>query len=229
MNKSIVPAALLVFLRFPRPGKVKTRLAQSLGEKRAAQFYRICADAILSEISQLPKKVERYIFCADKTDEPETIHWAGTGFNFAVQKGDGLGQRLENAFSSAFGNGVQKAVAIASDVPDLSADILKEAIQALDEHDIVIGPCYDGGYYLIGMKRLHNELFNGISWSTEQVYQQTLAATGKSGLTVHQLQPLIDIDTEADLHKWSQMNRRQQPAFDEFLKAIGLKPIAERI
>ena len=229
MNKSIVPAALLVFLRFPRPGKVKTRLAQSLGEKRAAQFYRICADAILSEISRLPEKVERYIFCADKTDEPEVRRWAGTGFHFAVQEGDGLGQRLENAFSSVFENGVQKAVIVASDVPDLSADILNEAVQALDEHDIVIGPCYDGGYYLLGMKRLHNELFNGISWSTEQVYRQTLAATGKSGLTVHQLQALIDIDTEADLHKWSEMDKRQQPAFDEFLKAIGLKPILERI
>ena len=229
MKKSIVPAALLVFLRFPRPGKVKTRLAQSLGEKRAAEFYRICADAILSEISQLPEKVERYIFCADKTDEPEIRRWAGPGFHFAVQKGEDLGQRLENAFSSVFGNGVQKAVAIASDVPDLSADILNEAIQALDEHDIVIGPCYDGGYYLLGMKKLHNELFDGISWSTEQVYRQTLAATGKSGLTVHQLQSLIDIDTEADLHKWSEMDKRQQPAFDEFLKAIGLKPIVERI
>jgi rSAM/selenodomain-associated transferase 1 len=229
MNKSIVPAALFVFLRFPRPGKVKTRLAQSLGEKRAARFYRICADAILSEISRLSDKVERYIFCADKTDEPEIRHWAGPGFNFAVQEGESLGQRLENAFSSVLNNGVQKAIAVASDVPDLSADILNEAIQALDEHDIVIGPCYDGGYYLLGMKRLHHELFDGISWSTEQVYQQTLATTGKSRLTVHQLQTLIDIDTEADLHKWSEMHKRQQPAFDEFLKTIGLKSIAERI
>jgi rSAM/selenodomain-associated transferase 1 len=229
MNKNIFTAALFVFLRFPRPGKVKTRLAQSLGEKRAAQFYRICTDAILSEISRLPENIKKYIFCADKTDEPEIRRWAGPGFNFAVQEGESLGQRLENAFSSVFGNGVQKAIAVASDVPDLSADILNEAIQALDEHDIAIGPCYDGGYYLLGMKRLHHELFDGISWSTEQVYRQTLAAARESGLTVHQLQTLIDIDTEADLHKWSEMDKHHQPAFDEFLKTIGLKPIAERI
>lgn len=229
MSKSIVPAAMLIFLRFPRPGKVKTRLAQSLGEKRAVQFYNICAGTILSEISKLPEKVERYIFCADKTDEPEVRRWAGLGFRFAVQEGEGLGQRLGNAFSSVFGNGVQKAVIVASDVPDLSADILNEAIRALDEHDIVIGPCYDGGYYLLGMKKLHHELFNGISWSTEQVYQQTLAVTRKSGLTVRQLQTLIDIDTEADLHKWSEMDRHKQSAFDEFLKAIGLRPIVEHI
>jgi rSAM/selenodomain-associated transferase 1 len=229
MNKKIIPTALFVFLRFPYPGKVKTRLAQSLGEARAARFYRICADAILGEISRLPENVEKNIFCADKTDEPEVRRWAGPGFNFAVQKGESLGQRLQNAFSSVLGNGAQKAVAVASDVPDLSAGIMNEAIQALDGHDIVIGPCYDGGYYLLGMKRLHHELFHGISWSTEQVYRQTLAAAGKSGLTVHQLQTLIDIDTVADLHRWSEMDSRRQPAFDEFLEAIGLKPIAEHI
>jgi rSAM/selenodomain-associated transferase 1 len=227
--KSTVPAALLIFVRFPRLGKVKTRLAQSLGDKRAAEFYRMCSDIILREISQLPEKVERYIFYADKADEFEIRRWAGPGFHFALQEGETLGQRIENAFSSVFGDRTRKAVIIASDVPDLSTDILNEAVHALNKCDIVIGPCYDGGYYLLGMKKLHNELFNGISWSTEQVYQQTLAVTRKSGLTVRQLQTLIDIDTEADLHKWSEMDRRKQPAFDEFLKAIGLRPIVEHI
>ncbi len=216
--------ALLIFVRFPRPGKVKTRLARSLGKERAAEFYRLCAENTLREIRWLSGKVERYIFCADEADEIEVRRWAGSGLHFAVQEGEGLGQRLENAFKSTLGSGAQKAVIVASDVPDLSAGILNEAMQALDESDIVIGPCYDGGYYLIGMKRLYNQLFQGISWSTEKVYRQTLDIIKEKGLSVYQLQTLIDIDSETDLRKWAEMDRPKQPALAEFLKDMGLKP-----
>ena len=222
MKQKTASDALLIFMRTPRPGKVKTRLARSLGDERAAEFYRLCTDAVLKEIRQLSGEVDSYIFLAEQIDEHEKSRWAGRGFTVAVQEGESLGQRLYNAFSTVFGSGAQKVVIVASDVPDLSASILDEAMKSLDNSDIVIGPCYDGGYYLIGMKELHKELFASISWGTEYVYQQTLNAANKGGLSVHQLQTLIDIDTEADLHKWSEVDGHKQPALKDFIRAIRL-------
>jgi rSAM/selenodomain-associated transferase 1 len=225
----MVPTALFIFLRFPLPGKVKTRLAQSLGKNKAAWFYRLCADAILSEIRRLPEDVKKYVFYTDQTDEPEIRRWVGPEFTIVVQEGEDLGQRLKNAFGSVFNEEMQKVIAVASDVPDLSADIMNKSIEALDKSDVVIGPCYDGGYYLLGMKRLHDELFSGISWSTEHVYRQTLAASNRSGLNVGQIQTLMDIDTEEDIYKWSRANKCRQSVFDEFLTATDLKSIKERL
>ena len=206
MKQETKSNALLVFVRTPRPGKVKTRLARSLGNEKAAEFYRLCTDATLKEIGQLSRDVERYISFAEPINKYEIRRLAALGFKVTVQEGESLGQRLRNAFGSVLQNRALKVVIVASDVPDLSARIMTEAISSLDNSDVVIGPCYDGGYYLIGMKELHEELFHGISWGTECVYQQTLDAAKKKGLIVSQLPLLIDIDTEADLRQWSEVD-----------------------
>ena len=222
MKQETQSSTLLIFVRTPLPGKVKTRLARSLGAEKAAEFYRLCTDATLNEIGQLPREVGRYISFSEAIDDHEANHLAGLGFKVAVQEGESLGQRLCNAFGRVLKNGALKAVIVASDVPDLSASIMKEAINSLDNSDVVIGPCYDGGYYLIGMKELHRELFHGISWGTERVYQQTLDAAKKKGLTVSQLPLLIDIDTEADLRRWSEVDGYKKPALMDFITAIRL-------
>jgi rSAM/selenodomain-associated transferase 1 len=213
-------AVLFVFIRLPRNGKVKTRLAQSLGEQSATEFYQICVKSIFREIRQLPENVEKYIFFSDQPDESEKRFLESNGFHHSVQEGEGLGQRLENAFNKVFGEGAQKAVVVASDVPDLSEQIINEAIEALDENDIVIGPCFDGGYYLLGMKEMHHKLFSNISWSTDQVCTQTLASAKKDKLSLHQLQTLIDIDTGTDLRIWSETDKALQPIFSEFLQTL---------
>jgi rSAM/selenodomain-associated transferase 1 len=222
MKQKTPSNALLIFVRTPRPGKVKTRLARSLGDEKAAEFYRLCTDATIGEIKQLSRVVERYIFFAEPVDTYEMSHLDSLGFNAAVQEGENLGRRLCNAFSRVLENGAQKVVIVASDVPDLSASIMKEAISSLDNSDVVIGPCYDGGYYLIGMKELHEQLFHGIPWGTERVYQQTLDAAKEKGLTVIQLPILIDIDTEADLRQWSEVDGYKKPALLDFIKAMRL-------
>jgi rSAM/selenodomain-associated transferase 1 len=214
--------ALLVFMRTPKPGKVKTRLAKSLGDEKAAEFYRLCADATINELTQLSPEVERYIFFAEPIKKYEMKQPAGLGFKVAVQEGESLGQRLCNAFSRALQNGARKVVIVASDVPDLSARIMTQAINCLDNSDVVIGPCYDGGYYLIGMKELHEELFHDISWGTERVYQQTLDAAKEQGLAVNQLPILIDIDTEADLRRWLEVDGHKKTALVDFIKAMKL-------
>jgi glycosyltransferase A (GT-A) superfamily protein (DUF2064 family) len=107
-------------------------------------------------------------------------------------------------------------------VPDLSAEIIKKAFYSLNESDVVIGPCYDGGYYLIGMKKLHEELFHDISWGTEQVFQQTLLAVKENGLTVQQLPLLIDIDTEEDLRRWIASKGHRKPELLDFITAMNI-------
>jgi rSAM/selenodomain-associated transferase 1 len=113
-----------------------------------------------------------------------------------------LGTRIEAAFNYVFRQGARKAVIVASDVPDLSAEIIEKAISALIGNDIVIGPTNDGGYYLLGMNRLHSDLFRDVTWSTTKVYDETLSIVEYLGLKVHCLRALDDIDTEEDLHRW---------------------------
>lgn len=211
-----------MFMRAPLPGKVKTRLAKTIGDEKAAEFYRLCTQTTIAEIGQLHSDVEKYIFFDESAAVYQVNCLVAPGFKVAIQEGQSLGQRLSNTFKRVLENGAQKVAIVASDVPDLSSGIVREAISSLDDSDVVIGPCYDGGYYLIGMKKLHRELFRGISWGTEQVCQQTLVAAKESGLTVGQLPILIDIDTEEDLRRWSEVNGSKKPAFIDFIRAIHL-------
>ena len=193
---------LIIFARFPLPGKVKTRLARDIGDELAAEFYRLCAEHVFRESAKLSGRVQRYLFYDDAHDSKEIQHWAGTQFNFVAQVGRDIGRRLEHVFSTVFEHGSQKAIVLATDVPGLSADIIDEAFRALDSFDVVLGPCPDGGYYLLGMKRLYKELFTDIPWSTNEVLNKTLNVMRKLGLTVRLLPALADIDTEEDLRHW---------------------------
>jgi rSAM/selenodomain-associated transferase 1 len=193
---------LIIFIRFPHPGKVKTRLASSIGNDKAARLYRLCTENVFKETRKLSSKILRYIFYADKDDEDNVIKWAGPVFHFMPQVEEDLGTRIEAAFDYVFRQRARKAVIVASDVPDLSAEIIGNAISALIDNDVVIGPTSDGGYYLLGMNRLHSDLFHGITWSTTKVYDETLSQVEYLGLKVQCLRELDDIDTEEDLHRW---------------------------
>lgn len=196
--------SLIIFVRFPQPGKVKTRLARGIGDEMAAEFYRLCAEHVFQESARISDGVQRYFFYSDSHDYKEIQLWAGAQFNFVAQVGRDIGGRLEHAFETVFENGSQKAIIVATDVPGLSADIIDEAFRALDSSDLVLGPCPDGGYYLLGMKNLYRELFADILWSTNQVLSGTLNVTKRLGLTVRLLPSLADIDTEEDLRHWHQ-------------------------
>ena len=124
---------------------------------------------------------------------------APNGYRLVVQHGADLGERLANALGHHFGLGYRRVVIMNSDGPTLPLAYLEEAFSGLDRADVTLGPGHDGGYYLIGMKRLHRELFRGIAWSTEKVIPQTLAACQSLGLAVHQLAQWYDVDVESDL------------------------------
>ena len=128
--------------------------------------------------------------------------WAGPDFSYVAQINGDLGKRMAHAFNYVFSKGHRQAIIIGTDIPTLTAHILTEAFQLLDQSDIVIGPAYDGGYYLIGMRQLHRELFINIAWSTPIVTKQTLQAIARLRLHISYLPTLMDIDTEEDLRYW---------------------------
>lgn len=195
--------SLIIFVRHPQSGKVKTRLAKSLGAEKATEVYRLCAEHLFQEAEKLPPEIKRYIYFDGIENEYEVQSWAGAGFDYVVQAVGSLGHRLENAFSAQFTRGVKKVLIVASDVPDISSSIIIDAFMSLDNHEIVIGPCYDGGYYMLGMKKLYKNVFDDIPWSTSQVYLLTLTNINKLAISICQMPYLYDIDTEEDLYQWS--------------------------
>ena len=199
-------ADLIIFARFPQAGRVKSRLARSLGEKKAMELYRLCAEHTFDECRKLHTKTRLAVFLDNKEDIEPGMRWVGPWFDVFIQTGDNLGQRLAHALETRFSHGAQKVIVMASDTPGISKKVITSAIKSLDSHDIVIGPCYDGGYYLIGMKKTYPGLFTGINWSTDRVYRQTMDAIEKERLWVHELPKLIDIDTGEDLNKWVREN-----------------------
>jgi len=219
-NQKIHSDSLIIFLRYPHHDKVKTRLAKSIGGKLASDFYRLCVENVLEETGKLASGIKRYLFYSDGSDGHLVKRWVGSRFHFSPQVEGTLGDRIEHAFNTVFAEGSRKAIIVASDVPDLSVVIINKAIKELDYHDIVIGPTYDGGYYLLGMKRSNAELFQGISWSTGEVYRGTLGNAAKLGLSVYHLPHLFDIDTVEDLNRWMTSIKNVDHPFLKGLKDI---------
>ncbi len=186
---------LIIFVRNPELGKVKTRLAATVGNERALDVYL----KLLSATRQAALGVvcERHVFYAEHPDPKDD--WDSAFFQKNEQTGSDLGERMRNAFAHVLGQGAGQAVIIGSDCPDLTSEILESAFDALQNHDVVIGPAEDGGYYLLGMNRLHPPFFTGKQWSTPTVLADTLADAERAGLTVAMLPTLNDLDDGADL------------------------------
>jgi rSAM/selenodomain-associated transferase 1 len=201
VDRSASSQFLVIMVRSPHDKQVKSRLAATLGEGFATNFYRCCTEHIVQETGLIRSPVQRHVFYTTG-DEDAVRHWLGHRFHFAPQGEGALGERLEHIFATVFSQGAERAVVIATDVPELSRDIMNEAIAALDSADLTIGPCRDGGYYLLGMKSPHPELLGDIPWSTERVYEETVRRVRAGGLSLHVLPVLRDIDTENDLREW---------------------------
>lgn len=193
---------LLIFVRNPVQGKVKTRLASTMGAEKALQVYHLLLEK--THRAALGCKAERWLFYSDFV--PESDNWAPDFFCKKIQHGDSLGERMERAFQEAFYAGASKVVIIGSDCPELDSDILDTAFTTLDYADVVLGPVPDGGYYLLGMKTFLPSLFRDIEWSTSSVLEKTLDRAKAAGQSVAMLPQRYDIDTEADWEKFLQKN-----------------------
>ena len=192
-------SAVLLFIKSPEKGKVKSRLAKAIGEDAALDVYKCLVWHTLENL-----KAGKYLFrlCFYPPDSGAIIeNWLGNTYSSAPQHGRDLGERMKSAFVKAFSDGAEKVLLIGSDIPDLSISLVDNAFNALDTSDAVIGPARDGGYYLIGFNRASflPDIFHGIAWSTDSVFYQTMKVFGKSGLKVHVLRVLSDVDTFDDL------------------------------
>ncbi|PSN10297.1 hypothetical protein C7293_28650 [filamentous cyanobacterium CCT1] len=194
---------LMLFTRFPEPGRTKTRLIPHLGPAAAATLQRRMTEHVLAQVQgaaqHLPLAVEVH-FAGGSLEQMQS--WLGDAVACYPQAEGGLGDRLVAAFSQSFALGRPGAIAIGSDCPALTADHLAAALAALHRVDVVLGPATDGGYYLIGLRQPEPALFEAIAWGTDRVLAQTLAAATAQGLTVELLTPLTDVDRPEDLPVW---------------------------
>jgi rSAM/selenodomain-associated transferase 1 len=217
-----VKKALLVFAKQPVAGRVKTRLSPPLSARDAAELYRCMLADTLERVTSL-RQVEVILFF-DPSDGAEAFFretWPDlTSF---PQEGDGLGARLENAFSRVFSSGFTVAAAMGTDSPDLPLRHVEDAFRTLEEGaaDVVFGPTADGGYYLVAMVRLYPELFRAIPWSTDRVLAESRVRADADSLAVTLLPEWEDMDTIAELKRFAlRETARNAPLTQEFTASL---------
>lgn len=194
----------MIFIKNPRKGTVKTRLAQTVGEAKALSIYNELLQLTKSVADQI--KVHRQVWYSQFIDNDDL--WPESKYTKQVQQGDDLGQRMKEAFRKAFADGNKKAVIIGSDCAQLEPKIIRSAYRQLEDRQVVIGPARDGGYYLLGMSEFYPALFDRKKWSSPSVFNDTIRQLKDQDIAYRLLPTLNDIDTEADLQ---QSKRLQAP------------------
>ena len=191
---------LLVFVRAPEPGRVKTRLAAAIGDQAALRVYVRLAEHTVAQALQLAADgVEVRVHFAPADAGEAVRRWLGPGAVYHPQAEGDLGGRVRDAFARAFADGAARVVIVGSDLPDVSASLLRRAFSLLDASPAVVGPARDGGYYLLGMTRMIGGVFDGIAWSTPGVLAATLDRLRAAGVAPPMLEPLADVDEVEDL------------------------------
>ena len=197
---------LVIVAKQPIPGRVKTRLFPKLSPGAAADLYRCFLQDRIKEVSSFTG-VDRAIAYTPEDAKETFVSLASDGFKLFAQQGKHLGERLNNIFLEKLSQGYKAVSIVDSDSPDLPKSLINESFELLlsRQADIVLGPCYDGGYYLVGMRKPHPELFRNIPWSTENVLSVTLEKAKKMGLNVKLLSIWNDLDTFEDLVEFYNM------------------------
>lgn len=193
---------LLIFVKEPVPGQVKTRLAAEIGADAACHVYRRCVERTLEQLAVLRDDITLYVEPAEATGRIQT--WLGSEWPVSPQHGVTLGERMAQAIDRAFTEGMRRVAVIGTDSPWIEHPLIEEAFAAMEHADLVIGPARDGGYYLVGLARPTPGLFHGMPWSTSQVLDQTLGKARAFGLSVSLLPEGYDVDRLTDLQQWMQ-------------------------
>lgn len=188
MSKALV----IVFVKNIKLGKVKTRLAKTIGNQGAFEVYSELVQVTENATKEL--KVDKRIYFSDAVVDTKWKNDFKT-----TQKGVDLGERMKNAFKKGFEDGYERIVLIGSDLPDITANHINKGLDALKQNEIVFGPAEDGGYYLIGLSKMHNFVFDNKPWSKTNLLSETLNELEEKQVTFTTLEPLNDIDTYEDL------------------------------
>ena len=186
--------ALLCFLKYPEPGHVKTRLAEDLDEQSAASLYEAMAERVIAEVYPLDGNYDLFLWVDPKHDLDQYRTWIGDSWQYREQRGGDLGERLSYAFTHAFTIGYDRVAVIGTDCIGMDQTFIEETFAKLEEHDFVVGPSTDGGYYLLGASQNSPWLFQRVPWSTDEVLEITLDKIDVRDLTVAQLEEKIDVD-----------------------------------
>jgi len=187
---------LLIFTRNPKLGKCKTRLAATLGDQAALDVYMI----LLRHTAEITKDLNCLKEVYYSEEIPENDLWDKDIYAKQLQEGNDLGERMYNAFKSGFQKGYQKIIIIGSDIYDLNSETIEAGFNSLENSDFVIGPAADGGYYLLGMNSLNQEVFLNKNWGSDKVLETTLNNLAHKKVTL--LQTKNDIDVYEDLKEF---------------------------
>jgi rSAM/selenodomain-associated transferase 1 len=186
---------LIIFVKNPELGKVKTRLAKTIGDEKALYIYKLLLEQTFQVT--LPVLAEKKLYYSEFVQNMDQFN--DLVYEKHIQSGDGLGNKMYHAIKHSFAEWADKVVLIGSDCFELNSGIIEEAFKALEESDYVLGPAKDGGYYLIGMKELNLEVFQNKEWSAENVFLDTLLDIKNQGKSHYLLPTLSDVDVEEDL------------------------------
>lgn len=192
---------LIVFSRYPEPGVTKTRMIPALGPERAAKLQQALTTHVLRTATDYcqrhPCDLEVRFYGGDEMRMADLF---GRDKKYVRQQGTDLGEKMLSAIQDAFGDGATQVLVIGSDCPDIDTTILEHAMRALSDHDVVLGPAIDGGYYLIGLRSpRESSLFSEIDWGSDTVLRQTIAKAKNAKCRVHCLPTLSDVDHPEDL------------------------------
>lgn len=185
--------ALIIFQKNSELGKVKTRLAATIGDENALKIYNVLVDHTHLLVSKI--RAKNYLFFSNFIENDEK--W--NKYERKVQNGEDLGLRMFNAISEVKKEGAEQIVVLGTDCYELTAEIINEAFDKLENNDYCIGPALDGGYYLIGTKNPDSEVFLGKEWSTETVFREAKQSVQDIGKKLAILEGLSDVDYEEDL------------------------------
>lgn len=212
------PLTVVVFAKEPEPGEVKTRLADDIGEERAAALFECFLQDTAATVGALDGPLGRPVSAVlAYSGDPDAEGFAAfreRNFTFIEQQGDDLGERLAQVSRECFDRGAHQLIIVGTDSPTLGSGHFMKAVNAMGDHDVVVGPSFDGGYYMIGLDGPHPEIFEEIDWSTARVYEQTLQRCHASSLLCETLEFWYDVDTISDLkllktHLFEHLRHRQ--------------------
>lgn len=206
-------SVIILFAKAPVPGQVKTRLQPVLSAEQAAELHLSFVQDALEKLLVLKNLAEIELHTDSLTEA-----WRSYPVNRALQAAGGLGARMLHAIRSAFEAGREQVLIVGADAPTLPVDYLQEILAS--PADVTLGPTEDGGYYAIGVRRAHEDMFAGVEWSTELALEQTRAAAEAQGLSVALGRPWFDVDGPADLVKL--ITGRTPPHTTAWLKKHGL-------
>ena len=219
---------IVLFTRYPEPGKTKTRLIPKLGPEKAARLQYLMTGHAIRNVEEFRNQSSAHFEIRYEGGNANLMKRAfGRSPTYKPQGQGNLGIRLLRAHAEALATGVEKVVIIGADCPDLDTGILGQAFQSLLQYDVTLGPAADGGYYLIGLRRFAPRLFADILWGTDKVLDTTIKRADEAGLSVGLLKRLSDIDRPEDLHIWeSAARRRYGRSWNELEAESSLLPVA---